>query len=498
MNEKDQNLTPQEKIKALLNVSESTAIDDALKALKAGRKGNIPDVDEIAKQLDPEKHSVMDIHIRKDKQVKADEGEKADAGVKKVMHNGQEKSIPMRWEKVSRVPLAYQRLIVSRAVAFFFGFPVNYFFSSEDKNQQIVFEAVKRILHDNKEKYLNRGIARELFSYTEVAELWFPVDTGTEHELYGFKTTFKLRVIQLKPSERNQLYPFFDETGDMIAFSRHYKRKENDEDVEYFETYTDDTIYKFRKKDDWEVMDGFPEENEVGKIPIPYAYQPGSEWDPVQPIIESDEELISNFSDTNKYHASPTIAIRGKVLGFAKKGEAGKVIEMGPESDAKYLEWSNASESVSTEHRMNREAIFELTQTPDISAHISSGIGNIGVAAQKMLFFDAHLKVMNKEEILGEYLQRRVNIIKAFIASFNIQLKEAASSAIITPEITPYMMGDQKETIDNISTAISAGIMSRKTGVKEAAYVTDPDQELADILEEEKAAQVMDMFPPAQ
>lgn len=491
----EKTLTPQKKIKEILSGPD---IEDALKQLKSGRPGEVPKVDEINKQLDPSKHNVMDPNSRKDKPVKADDGEKADGGTKTVMVNGQKKEIPMKLEKVSRVPLAYQRLIVSRAVAFFFGFPVNYFFNSEDKNQQVVFDALERILHDNKEKYFNRGIARELFSYTEVAELWFPVPTEKEHELYGFKSKFKLRVIALKPSDGMNLYPFFDESGDMIAFSRQYIRKENDEDVEYFETYTDESIYKFKKIESWEPMEGFPTQNIIGKIPIAYAQQPEPEWSPVQRIIESDEELVSNFSDTNKYHSSPTIAIRGTVLGFAKKGEAGKVIEMGAESDAKYLEWSNASESVNTEHRMNREAIFELTQTPDISAHISSGIGNIGVAAQKMLFFDAHLKVMNKEEILGEYLQRRVNIIKAFIANFNIQLKDAAAAAVISPEITPYMMGDQQETVNNVSTAVSGGFMSRKTAIKEAGYVTDPDQELADIMEEEKAAQVLDMFPPAQ
>ena len=492
----EKTLTPQEKIKEILSGPD---IDDALKQLKEGRKGDVPKVEEITKQLDPSKHAVMDPNVRKDKPVKADDGEKADAGTKTVMvKGGQQKEVRMKWEKVSRVPLAYQRLIVSRAVAFFFGFPVNYFFNSEDTKQQQVYDAMERILHDNKEKYFNREIARELFSYTEVAELWFPVEKETDHELYGFKTRFKLRVIALKPSDNMQLFPYFDESGDLIAFSRGYKRKEGDDDIEYFETYTDETIYKFRKKDDWEPMEGFPTPNIIGKIPIVYAQQPETEWNPVQKIIESDEELLSNFSDTNKYHSSPTIAIRGTVLGFAKKGEAGKVIEMGTDSDAKYLEWSNASESVNTEHRMNREAIFELTQTPDVSAHISSGIGNIGVAAQKMLFFDAHLKVMNKEEILGEYLQRRVNVIKAFIANFNVGLKDAADAAVISPEITPYMMGDQRETVTNISTAVSGGFMSKKTAVKEAGFVDDVDQEVLDIQAEERAAQVLNMFPPAE
>lgn len=494
----NEQLTPQEKIRQLLTAAESTAIEDALKHLKSGRTGEIPKVEEIAKELDPAKHAVMDPQKRKDKQVRAEDGEKADGGTKTVMVAGQPKQVSMKLEKVSRVPLAYQRLIVSRAVAFFFGFPVNYYFKSEDKNQNIVYDAMERILHDNKEKYFNREIARELFSYTEVAELWFPVEKETEHELYGFKTKFKLRVIALKPSDNMQLFPFFDEAGDLIAFSRTFKRKEGDDDVEYFETYTDETIYKFRKKDAWEPMEGFPTPNIIGKIPIVYAQQPETEWNPVQKIIESDEELVSNFSDTNKYHSSPTIAIKGKVEGFSKKGESGKIIQLGAEADAKYLEWSNASESVNTEHKMNREAIFELTQTPDISAHIASGIGNIGVAAQKMLFFDAHLKVMNKEEILGEYLQRRVNVIKAFIANFNVSLKDAADAAVISPEITPYMMGDQQETVSNISTAVAAGFMSKKTAVKEAGFVDDVEQEVLDIQTEERAAQVIDLFPPAE
>ena len=161
----------------------------------------------------------------------------------------------------------------------------------------------------------------------------------------------------------------------------------------------------------------------IGKIPIVYARQDETEWYRVQNLIESDEELRSNFSDTNKYHASPTVAVKGKIEGFAKKGEAGKVIQMDQNADAKYLEWSQASESVKTEHEMNREDIFALTQTPDISFNNVKALGNLGVAAQKMLFMDAHLKVMDKEEILGEYLQRRINLIVAFLANMNTSFK---------------------------------------------------------------------------
>lgn len=492
-------------LEALQSVSDSPSIEKAIDLLKSKRIGDNPKVEEINKELDPTKHKVMDPTIRKDKKVKADvdAGEEANAGSISVTRGSRKTSIPMRYEKVSRVSLAYQSLIVSRAVAFIFGIPVQYSCDTEDAQELEIFKAVKKVLHHNKEKYFNREIARELFSYTEVAELWYTTEEKEQNTIYGFPSKFKLRVMPLKPSENNSLYPYFDNTGNLLAFSRSYILKENDKDVEYFETYTDSFIYKWKKEESWEaveeIKDGvsvsYPIPNVIGKIPIVYARQEHPEWYRAQNIIESDEELRSNFSDTNKYHASPTIAVKGTVLGFSKKGESGKVVEMKPDADVKYLEWSQASESVKTEHEMNREDIFALTQTPDISFNNVKSLGNLGVAAQKMLFMDAHLKVMDKEEILGEYLQRRINLITSFIASMNIKYKSVKENIIITPEITPYIMGDDKETISNVTSAVSAGVMSRKTGIEKIAYVHDAEAELNQIIEEEAKANAINLFP---
>lgn len=52
--------------------------------------------------------------------------------------------------------------------------------------------AIKRVFYDVKEGTLNRRVARSLYSTTEVAELWYPVETDT-HELYGFKKTSSSR-----------------------------------------------------------------------------------------------------------------------------------------------------------------------------------------------------------------------------------------------------------------------------------------------------------------
>ncbi|TDX83964.1 phage portal protein [Epilithonimonas xixisoli] len=473
-------------------------LEDTISALKKTRIVDLPKVEDIKKELDPAQHKVFDTTYRKDKKVKADDGETADGGVKVVTVSGAKKEIAMKIEPVTRIALAYQEIIVNRAAAFLFGFPVDYQTESEDAKEEEVLKAVQRIIHDNKMEYFDLDMAKELLSFTEVAEMWFPVETDKEHEIYGFKTKFKLKCISFKPSKDEELYPTFDEYGDLVAFSRAYSRKVGDKSVKYFETHTAEFFYRFENTDGWKASDTYPKPNPIGKIPIVFGNKLAKDWDKVQNIIESDEDLRSNFSDTNKYHSAPTMFIKGKITGFAKKGESGKLIQGDANTEAAYLEWKAASESVKLEHSMNREDIFSLTQTPDISFNNIKDIGNLGLGAQKMLFMDAHLKVKDNMLVFGPYLQRRINIIKAYIAMFNTSMQDACDKVIIKPVVTPYILGDDKETADILSVAVNSGFMSKKSAVSNFDWVQDADKEFAQIQAEERAAQIIDNFPPAE
>jgi hypothetical protein len=284
----------------------------------------------------------------------------------------------------------------------------------------------------------------------------------------------------------------------MIAFSRAYARKMDGKSVEYFETYTAEFTYRVENVDGWKPSEGYPKPNPIKKIPIIYGRQGFKEWDIVQNIIEGDEDLRSNFSDINKYHAAPTMAVKGKITGFAQKGEAGKLIQLGENAEAKYLEWKSASESVQLEHNMNREDIYSLTQTPDISFNNIKNIGNLGVGAQKMLFMDAHLKVMNKLLLFGPYIQRRINIINAYLAELNKPMAKTINNVIIKPSITPYILGDDKETADILSIAVGSGFMSKKTAIEKFGWSQDAEKEYQQIQEEERASNMIDNFPPAE
>ena len=91
---------------------------DIIAELKNGREVPAPDVDAAKKALNPDLHDVNNPLIRKDKRVKVDVDE--DSGDKVIEVSGGE-STSMRIEKVARIRLAIQKLIIKRAVSFLFG-----------------------------------------------------------------------------------------------------------------------------------------------------------------------------------------------------------------------------------------------------------------------------------------------------------------------------------------------------------------------------------------
>ena len=492
-----------------MNINGLLAITDdnvLIAELKNGRNATEPSAELYNKELSPKGHDIMDPQKRPDKKVKVDPSELADLTEEdksnvKVVTNGSGETINTRPEPVARVALAIQKLIVKRAVAFTFGNPVTLNAEPADGTKEAdVLQAVKRVLFDTKSRTLNRKIARAIYSATEAAELWYPVEKPTSN--YGFNSEFKLRVAIFSPLKGDLLYPYFDETGDMLAFSRQYEIKDN-QGVKhtYFETYTDREHRLWNLEgNQWKMQEGYPKENAIGKIPVIYGQQPAVEWEDVQNLIDRLEKLLSNFADTNDYHAAPKIFTTGTILGWAKKGESGAVIEGEEGATAQYLSWAQAPESVKLEIETLLRMIYTITQTPDISFDSVKGLGSISGVALKLLFMDAHLKVQDKMEIFDDYLQRRLAIIQAFLAQMNAKNKDfvsACDSLSIEPEIVPYMIEDEAAKVSTLLAATGQkAIVSRKTAVQQLGWVNDTEAEIEQIEDDENAAAYNDITEP--
>jgi SPP1 family phage portal protein len=461
---------------------------DVISVLKSGRYMPQPDVKSAQKVLDPKLHDINNEIWRPNKRVKVDANNEADS-VQKVIDTGSGQTSNYRIEKVARIKLAIQRLIVKRAVSFCFGNPVDYRASPENNNQQLIVKALKRVLYDVKSNSLNRKVARSIFSFKECAELWYPVpkqNTG-----YGFKSNFKLRCAVFSPEQGDVLYPYFDQTGDMIAFSRSFSRKDaTGKTMETFETYTHAEHWLWTTgANGYEVMNGYPKPVSIGKIPVVYGCQDTFETQDVDSLIDRLETLLSNFADTNDYHASPKLFVTGEIKGWSKKGESGAVIEGEDGADMKYVSWTNAPEAVKLEIETLLRMIYTLTQTPDISFDSVKGLGAISGIALKLLFMDAHLKVQDKREIFDEYLQRRVNVIKAYIGKFNTALENDCEALEIEPEITPYMLTGEMDEI-NMWLAANGNkpLVSQKQSVKSANLSQNPEEDFKQIQNENLGA----------
>lgn len=475
--------------------------EDSIKAiglLKDGRLTPMPDVTNAMKGLDPAKHDVMDTKIRPDKKVKKDSGDGYDDEDMYVDSNGEEKYVGSRHKivKVERISIALQRLIVERAVSFSFGIPVEYTANTSTKAEKALFKSAKAVIKKVKMRSVDRKIARAMFSTTEVAEYWYPVEG--KNSKYGFDSDFKLKVAIFSPANGDELYPYFDDSGDMIAFSRQYSITDKDGiEHTFFETYTHEYTYRWAQQQngDWELVHF--SEQAIGKIPIVYGCQERPEWEDVDSLISRLEFLLSNFADTNDYHAAPKIFCTGTIRGWADKGDSGAVITGDEGATMDYVSWQQAPEAVKLEIETLLKLIYTITQTPDISFDNVKGIGAISGTALELLFMDAHLKVQTKSEIFDEYLQRRMSIISKYLAKFNGSEDYAKASDTIDIEgsIKPYTLKDASTKIANATSATGGkAVASRETAIRMVGIVDDVDQELKKIEEEENAAMSGDIF----
>lgn len=443
--------------------------------LKKGRLITPPDdanFEAYRKQLEPSMHDVSDKTIRRDKIVKTDTGTQI---------------VP-----VERIALALQKLIVKRAVAFLFGNEPT--LTADLQNE--VLDAVSAVFRDVKINTINRKAAKYMMSNREVAEYWFTTADDEPTARYGFNSPIRIKCAIFAPEKGDTLYPYFDEQGDLIAFSREYSTTRDNETHTYFETYTAEATWKWTVgKSEMELADGYPAPNPIGKIPIVYGEQEKVEWADVQTLIDRLETLLSNFADTNDYHASPKILVTGQILSWAKKGESGAVIEMADGGSAQYLSWSQAPESIRLEIDTLLRMIYTISQTPDISFENVKSLGGVSGVALELLFMDSHLKVQEKREIFDEYLQRRVNIVKAYLAQMNLtdsKFTADCKNTIITAEIKPLTLSDKNTALQQIATAHNNDLISPHTAITQTAQIlntgANPDEEEKLIAEKKDTA----------
>lgn len=476
-----------------MKISEFTqteVIEDQVKILLVERDDK-PKIEELKKEWDPKKHRVIvDQEFLKDKELKNAQGQKT--GTKKV----------------NRIAGPYQKMIVKRSVSFGFGNDVEIEHNAKPKSdEEKVLNIVKKILEENKIHSFNRKQATEMYRAAEAAALWWYQKVDTPHTDYSDDPcNYELNVKLLTPWTGDKLLPQFDVYDKMKVFSRLYSvNRPGGKKDEYMDVYTSDEFKRFKKGDSgWledveKIDDGFKpiwQENIISKIPVAYGFQEDAEWRDVQYHIERLELLLSRHAEINDYHAAPKTFIEGKLVTMPEAGEANGVLQGEPGTKAYVLSWTDSPESIKLEIETHLENIHKFTQTPDISFKSVKGLSQISGVMLKMLFMDAHLKVMEKEEIWDDYFTRSFNIIKTFVGKLLYpNLEQAANRLKMKPRFKPYMIDDTKAWIETLMAANgNLPVLSQQKSVEMSGLTNDPTAEWVIIQAETEANKAQDVF----
>ena len=427
------------------------------------------DVEKYQKQYDGD-HAIL--HIP-DKTATTDEGEKTVV--------------------VNKLPVVNQQKIVRLAIAFLIGKPVQLidgtFEDDAGDDTAKAYNSIVKLWKKTKLDYFSKSVVRTVSIETRAAELWYEetLEDGTK----------KIGVMLLSQKNGDTFFPIFDQVGDMTAFVRKYQVADGGKAIEHIDVYTADYTYNGTKDGNNWVVDVIPEL--FGKIPVVYYSQETTEWGIIQRLNDRIEKLESNHGDLDDYFGGPTLMLKGDVVKAPDKETSGKILQFTGQKgadgswsygDAKYLTWDHSPESMKLERETLHSQIYSLTSTPDVTFDKMKSLGPMSGVAMEMLFFDAALKALDKEELYGEMFDRRINIMKSILSIVDITLATGMEKVSVDIDFQSPLPSNLIDTINTLSVARAGQpLISQQTAVENVPFVTDPEEENARLEEEQNQNQ---------
>lgn len=391
-------------------------------------------------------------------------------------------------ERVTRITLSFQRLAAKRMSELLCGIPVKRIYKPENERQQQVATYLEKIFDRNRINSVNTDRTNALFAGCEIFTLWYAVEL--RNNLYGFDSPLKLRCRTFSPILGDELYPYFDEYGDLVAMSIGYTRKVGRKNVQYFDTYTDDRHIKWSSESgEWAIVED--ETTTVGKIPGIYTFRPTPIWEDTSKNVYEMEWTLSRNGNYIRENSKPKFIVCADEIiqyGDEKSGnrEFKSVMQYPTGAKAEYVTWSQAIESLKFQIDTLRNLFFTQLQLPDWSYEKMSQQALSG-ESRKQMFIDAELKVQDESGRWLEFFDREVNVAKAFL---KLMLGKAWHEAIdalpVENVITPYRITDRKEEVETLMTANgNKPIMSQRESIEAYGRSDNVDQTLREIAEQE-------------
>nr|UWF86648.1 MAG: portal protein [Bacteriophage sp.] len=425
----------------------------------------------LVQQFDPTKHPVM--NKQKYPDIVSDDG----------------------IEYVTRITCDLQRLATKRMTELVTGIPVKRVYKPENERQKEIANFIESIYERNRIDSVNNERCNMLFAGCEVLTLWYAIEE--RNNLYGFNSPLKLRCRNFSPMLGDDLYPLFDEYGDMIAMSVGYSRKKGRKSVQYFDTYTANKHIKWSNENgSWQEVEN--EDITLGKIPGIYMWRPTPIWEDTSKTVYEIEWALSRNGNYLRQNSKPLFVVfADEAISYGDEKSPDKefrsIMQYPKGSTAQYITWQQAVENLKYYVGELRSLFFTQLQLPDWSYEKMSQQALSG-ESRKQMFIDAQLKVKDESGRLIEFFDREMNVIKAFLkVMLGKQYHNDIDALKVEMIITPFAITDEKDTINNLMAANGGEpIMSQRESIELFGHSDDVDKTLKEIAEQGKK----DIFEP--
>ena len=400
-------------------------------------------------------------------------------------------------QPVTRITCDLQRLATKRMTELCCGIPVKRVYKPENDRQKEIAQYLEAIYDRNRIDSVNTERLNMLFAGCEVMTLWFAVESPNNQ--YGFNSRLKLRCRNFSPMLGDDLYPLFDEYGDMIAMSVGYSRKVGRKTIRYFDTYTATKHIKWSYANgQWQEVEN--EDITLLKIPCIYAWRPMPIWEDTSKTVYEIEWSLSRNGNYLRENSKPLFVVfADEAINYGDEKSPNRefrsIMQYPKGSTAQYITWQQAVENLKFYVEQLRSMFFTQLQLPDWSYEKMSQQALSG-ESRKQMFIDAQLKVKDESGRLIEFFDREMNVIKAFL---KIMLGNAYAADIdslkVDMVITPFTITDEKDTITNLITANGGEpIISQRESIEMYGHSDDVDKTLQEI-QAQKSVDIMQPEP---
>lgn len=427
----------------------------------------------VKKDYEPDLHNIVTDHVgRKDKVRKDEEGR------------------ILSMDKASRTFIGLEKLHTERISQFMFSIPVKRIYHNTENNskREEIAKVLELIYKHSRIDKENPRRAESYFASCQIFTIWYIVKK--KNNLYGFPCDYKLKCKTISPMDGYDLYPLFDEYGDMLAMSYEYKISNNGNDIIYFETYTANKHYLWKRDDKSLWVEAKPEEDiEILKIPGSYLWRKKPIFHGLSHIREELEYTISRNSDVVAYNSAPVLKVVGEITGTESKGEAQRIFRVENGGDVGYVSWSQSVEALKYHVETLNNLYWTQAQMPDISFFNMKGLGNIGYDARMTMFTDAYLKIGKESGEFIEFFERECNVVKAFLGKIRTDFASELDNVEVEHIITPYVQKDEDAVINRLVKANGGKpLLSHLDSIKMADFSYDAQKTYEAIIEEEARA----------